>query len=455
MSQAQPQHISVIIPVYNGARYLAEAVASIQQQTTPVSEIIIVDDASTDDTPAVIAGLAAADGRLRHARLPNQGGAGAARNHGVGMATGDLLAFLDADDLWLQDAVAARLAILNDDAAVDMAIGYVRQFFSPDLDEQARQATCLDTTPRTALLPGGILIRRGAFDRVGGFREDVRVGEFVDWYIRSRRLHLYEIALPVVTLLRRIHAHNLTRAQALYHDYALILKANLDDQRAAPQFIPLLREIFASRSVKTAAGAALPLHSNVEADDCHVLQHLLRSGAYSRIIEVGCAYGISALALLSAAEAVPGGVYHLIDPYQAEYWGNIGLENIRRAGFADRVTFHDLPSEIALPRLLDAGETIDFAFIDGNHTFDHVLVDFFFVNKMLQVGGMVVFDDAQMASQARLMAHIATYPAYERLTVPQSLMVQGQRLRINNPGRFGVFRKIAPDERLWSWHADF
>ena len=86
--------ISCIVPVYNGARFLAEALESILAQSLPPDEIIVVDDGSTDDTPAVVA----AYGTVDYVRQENRGPA-AARNRGVTLARGDFLSFLDADDL--------------------------------------------------------------------------------------------------------------------------------------------------------------------------------------------------------------------------------------------------------------------------------------------------------------------------------------------------------------------
>lgn len=87
---------SVIVPAYNAGRYLAEALDSALAQTLPAHEILLIDDGSTDDTPAVAARYA---GRVVHVRQPNRG-VSAARNAGIDRATGDWLAFLDADDLW-------------------------------------------------------------------------------------------------------------------------------------------------------------------------------------------------------------------------------------------------------------------------------------------------------------------------------------------------------------------
>jgi hypothetical protein len=83
-----------------------------------------------------------------------------------------------------------------------------------------------------------------------------------------------------------------------------------------------------------------------------------------------------------------------IDPAQHDdSWQGGGLHNVRRAGFADRYQFHEATSQQVLPKLVEEGTRIQFAFLDGWHTFDHTLVDFFYVDAMLEVGGIVVLDD--------------------------------------------------------------
>src|SRR2546423_7727277 len=91
--------VSVVVPAYNYARYLPQAIDSALGQTHPPLEVIVVDDGSTDDTPRV---LDAYGDRIRAVRQANQG-AGAARNAGIAVARGEYVAFLDSDDLWRPD----------------------------------------------------------------------------------------------------------------------------------------------------------------------------------------------------------------------------------------------------------------------------------------------------------------------------------------------------------------
>src|SRR3546814_16762242 len=88
--------------------------------------------------------------------------------------------------------------------------------------------------------------------------------------------------------------------------------------------------------------------------------------------------------------------HHILDPQQSGNWKGIGIHNLRTAGLWDSVDLHEESSEYCLPRLAQSGVILDMAFIDGWHTFDHTLIDFFYINRMLRVGGGVIFDDAQI-----------------------------------------------------------
>lgn len=105
--------VSVVMPAHNSARFVEESVASVVAQTFGDWELIVVDDASADDTPAILARLAAADQRIRIERLEIQAGPGMARNHGMRLAAGRFLAFLDSDDLWTPDKLECQLEFMR------------------------------------------------------------------------------------------------------------------------------------------------------------------------------------------------------------------------------------------------------------------------------------------------------------------------------------------------------
>lgn len=223
--------------------------------------------------------------------------------------------------------------------------------------------------------------------------------------------------------------------------------------------LPLLQEIFTSRSVLTQEGARLPLHSHLPLVDGELLQAWLGEHRPQRVLEIGMAYGISSLFICDALTQIGACDYHIVDPFQHTDWRSVGVANMHRAGFADAYVLHVEPSELCLPRLLGQQARFDCAFIDGFHTFDHTLVDFFFVNRMLDVGGIVIFDDVQLPSIQKLISYIVTYPSYKPLPLPAGWESQRSvrvRRLMNSPlTRIGGFIKISHDKRAWHWHHDF
>jgi len=124
--------------------------------------------------------------------------------------------------------------------------------------------------------------------------------------------------------------------------------------------------------------------------------------------------GCSALAIGDALRGTAGARHIVIDPRQnvQPLWAGIGLHNLGRAGLLDQVEFLEEPSYRALGRLESAGRRAQFAFIDGFHTFDYALVDFFLVDRLLEPGGLVAFDDADWPSVRRVVRYVATNRAY-------------------------------------------
>jgi glycosyltransferase involved in cell wall biosynthesis len=201
--------VSVIIPVYDGERYLDGAIQSVLAQTLPPAEILIVDDGSTDGSGRSAQSFGPPVRVLIQANL----GPAAARNLGISHATGDLLAFLDGDDLWAPDKLARQAQVLQNDPTCDAVLGRVENFISPELDEAQRQALARSAAQTGAFHAGALLIRWGAFRRVGDFDTRWRHGEFIEWWGRALRLGLRYTILPELVLRRRLHADNLTRRE--------------------------------------------------------------------------------------------------------------------------------------------------------------------------------------------------------------------------------------------------
>jgi len=226
--------VSVIIAVHNGERYLAQAMSSVLAQTLRPAELIVVDDGSTDasaeiaETHAVITRAFRTDTEQKPRRVcvrQAHSGQPSALNAGVRRATGTLLAFLDADDLWQDDKLSHQSRALQADPRVDMVFGLARQFRDPPGQATATRALL------PAKVPGAILIRREAFERVGEFREDLSIGSAIEWYSRASDLGLREIVLDAVVLERRIHGANLTMTASSAKDYTSLVRTILTRRR--------------------------------------------------------------------------------------------------------------------------------------------------------------------------------------------------------------------------------
>jgi glycosyltransferase involved in cell wall biosynthesis len=224
--------VSVIISVWNGANYLAEAIESVLRQDYADRELIVVDDGSTDATARVMESFAGAITRLHRERR----GAGAGRNAGVRAARGTLLAFLDHDDLWERTKLGEQVRHLDAHAALDPLIfSRVQQFVCPRLSPAQKSRIALNTAPMPGFVPGALLLSRARFEEVGFFTEKTGVvGEFVEWYMKAAEKKVPIAHLETVGLRRRVHLSNMGR-QAGYSrgDYLKILKAGLDRRRQA------------------------------------------------------------------------------------------------------------------------------------------------------------------------------------------------------------------------------
>jgi predicted O-methyltransferase YrrM len=233
----------------------------------------------------------------------------------------------------------------------------------------------------------------------------------------------------------------------------------------------VLEEILRTREV-TDGVEVLPLHSGMEVAEGDVVKRVFSTAKPDISLEIGFAYGISALYVCDTlAENQKPAKHILIDPFQTTQWRGIGLKNIDRAGYSSMVCLVEEKSEIALPKLHSQGIRIQAAIIDGWHTFDHALVDFFYVNKMLDVGGIIIFDDANWPSLIPLMRHVSTYPAYRQFMVAQSDRPVSTRTKIRRAiGTLTrhpmfirswdhptcvAFQKTRPDERNYDWCVDF
>lgn len=215
--------------VYNAERYVAQALDSILAQTAPPDEIIAIDDGSSDGTPDVLRQFAT---RVRIIHQPNYG-VSHALNVAITESTGDALAFLDCDDVWLPDKLKIQSAALSSEKELEAVFGFVQQFVSPDLNVEIAQKYIVPDAPQPGISKNSMLIHRRAFERIGRFNEQLATSDFVEWYARANVLGLRWRMLPELVALRRHHPNNAgRRLRSTQHDEILkALKHSLDLRR--------------------------------------------------------------------------------------------------------------------------------------------------------------------------------------------------------------------------------
>lgn len=216
--------VSIVIPVYNGAAFLAQAVESLLGQDHPKLEIIVVDDGSTDDIAGAVEALPV---QVRFLRQPNSGPA-SARNLGIRATSAELIGFLDVDDLLPPRALQAELRWLQEHPECDVAIGRGQLLEHIAAENEFRFVG--SPAESFASYIGSALYRRRAFERNGLFDPLLRFGEDVDWFARAGE-HVRVDRLDMVTLHIRRHAGNVTRNKTSVELSPLRLAYNMLKQR--------------------------------------------------------------------------------------------------------------------------------------------------------------------------------------------------------------------------------
>jgi len=227
--------VSIIVPVFNGERFLEAALRSAIAQTYAPIELIVVDDGSTDRS----ADVARSFPDVVYLRQ-GHAGAPAARNAGIGVARGEFLAFLDADDVLPPDKVKAQMAYLLTHTEVDCVFGQQEIFTEGNADsawmyelpEWMRWAP--DWERRGQIQPMSMVVRRAVFDEVGPLDERLLVSDDVDWVLRAMEASVAMHVLDDVVLHRRAHDGNISRdLAARRRDHFALLKSRIDRTRAS------------------------------------------------------------------------------------------------------------------------------------------------------------------------------------------------------------------------------
>jgi predicted O-methyltransferase YrrM len=183
--------------------------------------------------------------------------------------------------------------------------------------------------------------------------------------------------------------------------------AGPDVLMASPSAIEIMVDgIYARGSVDDDGGNAVSLRPHsIERGQGEALRDLAIAEGAERTIEVGLALGMSALFLCQAVLS-RGGRHVAVDPFQAESWNGAGLRTLREAGVEQLVEVIEDESQLALPRLVAEGREFDLAFVDGDHRFEGVFLDLYFMTRLVRPGGLVVVDDMWMPAVRTAVAYV-------------------------------------------------
>jgi glycosyltransferase involved in cell wall biosynthesis len=225
--------VGVVVPLYNGARYVAEAIDSaLAASQGAIKRLVVVDDGSDDNGLDVARGRGTAvEGiRIEHA------GVSEARNRGIAMLDTELIAFLDGDDLWPPDSLAVRIEFLARNPQADGVYGRIEQFICPTVPVERRGRLRFGTTARPVPSLTTLLLWRNRFLAAGPLRKEVGNAENLEWLLRARASGLTLLPLDHVVLRRRVHMANTTmrnKNQGL--EYIRVLRAHLASKDARPE----------------------------------------------------------------------------------------------------------------------------------------------------------------------------------------------------------------------------
>jgi len=186
----------------------------------------------------------------------------------------------------------------------------------------------------------------------------------------------------------------------------------------------------------------------VSAAEGEALRHWVLREQATRTVEVGLGYGISALYICEALleNSATASLHVVIDPYQATRFSDCGLQFLDEAGVGQMVELHAEDSQISLPRFLDEARSFDLAFVDGNHRFDGVFVDLFYLGRLVRPGGIVFLDDYQLPGVARAASFFTSNLGWTREEIsPPDDLHQWTVLRTST----------VPDTRPFDYFVDF
>ena len=187
----------------------------------------------------------------------------------------------------------------------------------------------------------------------------------------------------------------------------------------------------------TYEGKDIELSDGIPIEEVEMIYDVMSEYKPKSSLEIGLCHGISSMAICDNLKEL-NGINHIIDPGLKV--NRYGINNLERAGLKDNFIHYDDVSEVVLPQLLQDDLKVDFVFMDGWLTLDHLMLDFFYIDKILNIGGIVMFDNCEMSSVKDAFTYFSQYPSYHELT---SYLYRCRYLI-----------KESGDKRNWNWHTN-
>ncbi len=203
----------------------------------------------------------------------------------------------------------------------------------------------------------------------------------------------------------------------------------------------VIEEVYRTGKYLDLSGKERKVSGAVPREDALILQDMVRFVKAKTTLETGVAFGLSSLAICEALKETAGAdaKHYGVDPEQKTVHDGAALASLRRAGLDDIFELLEGPSHMMLPKLVERGVMLDLAFVDGWHTFDYTMLDFFYVDKMLRPGGVLLLHDRSWPSKQKVIRFILTHRKYKELPVRSA----------TKPGIFKWLRRVVAAK--WHW----
>ncbi|MGB4837360.1 MAG: class I SAM-dependent methyltransferase [Saprospiraceae bacterium] len=210
-----------------------------------------------------------------------------------------------------------------------------------------------------------------------------------------------------------------------------------------------LRSIFQTKSTEDKSGKVRIIDDCISLTEAGIIYKMIKKSKAVNTIEIGLAHGVSALVFCQALSetGIKNPIHYAVDPNQLTTYGSAALYAVEKAGYGNILKLCSGPSHMELPKLIEKSVILDCAFIDGWHTFDYTLMDFFLIDKMLKSGGYVAFHDGYGRAKQKVVDFILTHRKYELDKELMNFQDDSLKMRI----KFFLWRIYKDPMLLFSW----